>query len=127
MKKNRKRKIVNKKIKFGARIYEISLADLKKELAGSSIQENEEIFGYVDYSESKIIVDKNMSEDAIKENLVHEILHVLIDRRNLESIYKNSSIKEVVENMVEYLTPRFHSFLEDNPEFQKDFIKFPNK
>ena len=85
-------------------------------------KEGSEIQGYVDYYQSKIVINNSLSQDAEEETIVHEILHVLLDRNNLEIISKNSSIKEVVENLVTYLAPRFHSFLKDNPEFLNEFL-----
>ena len=105
-------------IKIGARIYQVEKQDLS-----SFETSTEEIQGYVDYYQSNIVINNNLSPDAEEEVLIHEILHTIIDRRNLEILASKSSVKELVENMVEYLTPRFHSFLKDNPEFLKRFTK----
>ena len=110
----------NKFLKIGGRQYEILFQDIAKELNINT--DKQEVFGYIDYGQSKIVVEKSMATDAIKEHLTHELLHALLDRKNLELISRNSTLEEVVENIVEYLAPRFHAFLEDNPNFQKDFL-----
>jgi len=108
------------KIKVGGKTYTINFEEDLTEKFG--ITGDDEVYGCIDYANSNIYVDTNMSEDSIQESLVHEILHALLDRRNLELIGKNSTIPEMVENIVEYLTPRFHAFLVDNPNFQKEIL-----
>jgi len=100
-------------IKIGARTYQVEKQKF----------EDEEVQGYVDYFQSKIVINDNLSSDAEEEVLIHEILHTIIDRKNLEILAAKSSVKELVENMVEYLTPRFHSFIKDNPELLKELTK----
>jgi len=105
-------------IKIGARTYSINKEDL------SSIENNnEEVQGYIDYNQSKIVINDNLSVDAEEEVMIHEILHAILDRKNIELLATKSDIKEFVENIVEYLTPRVHSFLKDNPDFLKKFIQ----
>lgn len=105
-------------IKIGARVFSVEKKDLKE----LSKEQGAEIQGYVDYFQSKIVLNDNLSPDAEEEVLVHEILHTILDRKNLEVLAKKSDMKELVENMVEYITPRFHSFLRDNPELLKHFL-----
>lgn len=82
----------------------------------------EDISGFIDYNQAQIYVEKNVVPDCLREEIVHELMHALLDRPNLELIAKNSSVKEIVENIVEYLTPRFHALLVDNPELQKELL-----
>ncbi len=106
-------------IKIGARTYEIQKEDLDN---FTDLPADEEVQGYIDYYQSKIVINNNLSKDAEEEVVIHEILHAIIDRKNIELLARKSDIKEIVEHFVEYVTPRFHSFLKDNPEFLKKFI-----
>lgn len=110
-------------IKIGARTYSISKENLDK----IGHETDGEVQGYVDYFQSRIIINENLSLDAEEEVLVHELLHTIIDRKNIEILARKSTPEEFVENMVEYLTPRLHSFLKDNPEFISEFVKKTNK
>jgi len=105
------------KIKIGARIYSI------KKIKFDKPSDNEEIQGYIDYDQSLIAINDSLSQDAEEEALIHEILHAVIDRKNIEILTRKCDIEELVENIVTYLTPRMHSFLKDNPDFLESIKK----
>jgi hypothetical protein len=110
-------------VKIGAKHYKINLVEMKDTIPKEENVDPSSVSGFIDYNNSEIYVEKNLKDECIRENVIHELLHGLLDRKNMEIVYKNSSIKEVVENIVEYLTPRFHAMLEDNPKFQEQFLK----
>ena len=51
-----------------------------------------------------------------QENIIHEILHALLDNAGLP--------EENLDKTIQILTPRIHAFLIDNIEFQKKFLEF---
>jgi len=103
-------------LKFGARTYTV----LEQPQPGSN-ESDEEIQGFVDYFKSQIVLNSSLSPDAKEETLIHEILHVILDRQTLELLARKSSPKELVENLVTYLTPRVHAFLRENSDFLRRF------
>lgn len=87
----------------------------------------QDVSGFIDYNQAQIYVEKDAVPDCLRESIIHELMHALLDRPNLELIAKNSSIKEIVENIVEYLTPRIHALLVDNPKLQKELLNISNR
>ena len=104
-------------LKIGSRTYSIIFSD-DDEILNSS--ENQNAFGYTDYANSKIVIKNSISNDFKKENLIHEILHTLLDNSGIEIILENSN-KITTELIISVLAPRFHQFLKDNPDVIKTF------
>lgn len=96
------------KLRIGARNFNVCLAD---EQENEIFSEEPTANGYIDYYKSDIFLKKQNSDDFIKETLIHEILHALLD---------NSGVEELnLDKTINVLTPRIHSFLLDNENFQK--------
>jgi hypothetical protein len=105
-----------KKIKVGGRNYHIKY---KTALNEQTFKEHDKAYAFVDYINSEIVLRSDVSEDFLKENLIHEILHALLD---------NSGIpEENLDKTIQILSPRIHAFITDNPEFLKFISEFEMK
>ena len=98
------------KIKIGARTYTI---EEKNETNDSTLEKNEEAFGYTEYPSSRIVIRDNVESDFKKEQIVHEMLHAICDNAGLEVILDQ---KNLVEKLVTILTPRLHDAIKNNKE-----------
>lgn len=93
-------------VRIGAKNYIVSVTEHDE-----VFWENDDIEGFIDYSRSRIVLKPN-SPDAVKETMLHEILHGLFENTGIDT--------EVdAERIVRLLTPRLHAFLKDNPGFQE--------
>ena len=61
-------------------------------------------------------IKNEVSKNYQQENIIHEILHALLDNAGLP--------EENLDKTIQILTPRIHAFLIDNIEFQKNFLEF---
>ena len=100
-------------IKIGGRIYTINLVD---SVCDETFSTHDNAYGYVDYINSKITIKNEVSKNYQQENIIHEILHALLDNAGLP--------EENLDKTIQILTPRIHAFLIDNIEFQKNFLEF---
>lgn len=67
-----------KKIKILATEYEVEEVE--------QIDKYERLIGQIEYSEQKIKIDKNISEDMKKETLIHEIIHGILEKLGLNEL-----------------------------------------
>lgn len=102
----------NYPIKIGGKKYKLSLTNHKTD---EIFKDNEEANGYIKYDLSEINIRSSNSSDVIKESIIHELLHALLDDSGVEDLN--------TEKLVKILTPRLNALLEDNPEFIMKFIK----
>ncbi len=98
-------------IKVGGKSYSINFCDT---IEDETFNENENAYGYIDYAYAKIVIRDDISSSFKQENLIHEILHSLLENTGVSE--KN------IESTIEVLAPRIHAFLIDNPEFQDQFL-----
>ena len=81
--------------------------------------EDEEVDGYINYTQSEICIDSTIAKDFQQETLLHEVLHGIVDDAKLYSFFS----EELIEKFIEVLTPRFIQILNDNPELIK-YLKY---
>lgn len=67
------------------------------------------------------IYTHNISEVVIKDTLLHECLHVLLEDITDTVVRMESKSEEVEEQIVRLLTPRLHSIFTDN-DCLRDYI-----
>ena len=67
-----------KKVKILATEYEVE--------EDEQIDKYTRLLGQIEYTEQKIKIDKNISEDLKREVLLHEILHGIFEKLNYEGI-----------------------------------------
>lgn len=99
-------------IRIGGREYKISF---ETEKTDNIFAENLNAYAYVSYTTSEIKIRKDISVDYKQENLLHELLHALLDNTGLQ--------EENLDNTINILVPRIHDLLIKNPSFQKDLIE----
>lgn len=93
--------------RIGARNYTIHITPTDPVL-----DSNPDAHGYVDYPAGRIVIRESADVTFVHENLLHEILHALIDNSGLNSeLQANIS----VERLLLVLAPRLHQFMRDNP------------
>jgi len=101
-------------LKIGARIYSV------EKWSGSEIEsftgrDSNEICGFTDYYQGKIIVNGDVSKDVREETLLHEIMHTLLDNSGISEIGKQLKEDPQVAELVATITaPRLHAMLKDN-------------
>ncbi len=101
-------------LKIGARTYSI------EKWPGTQIEsftgrDSNEICGFTDYYQSKIIINGDVSKDVREETLMHEIMHTLLDNSGIEEIGKQLKEDPHVAELVATVTaPRLHAMLKDN-------------
>ncbi len=67
-----------KKVKILATEYDVEEVE--------QIDKYTRLLGQIEYTEQKIKIDKNISEDLKREVLLHEILHGIFEKLNYEGI-----------------------------------------
>jgi len=96
-------------IKIGGRTFSVEMK------MDEILNHQPDAHGYINYQHSKIIIGNDSSGDFQAENLLHEILHALLDNSGKSEINN--------EEIIKLLTPRLHGFLIDNPLFQKNLLE----
>lgn len=104
-----------KSLKVGAKTYSIHVDSTNK-----LFLEQKEIHGYIDYTQRDIVVNGAVHATFIAENLVHEILHAIIDDAALQDVLIVDD--EFMEKVVSALTPRVLQLFVDNRSLQADII-----
>jgi Zn-dependent peptidase ImmA (M78 family) len=78
-------------------------------------KEANEVCGFTDYYQGKIVINSRMAKDVREETLMHEILHTLLDNSGIEEVSKQAkegaNLSELIATI---LAPRLHSLLKDN-------------
>lgn len=101
-------------IKIGARVYSIEKwqgADIKS-FTG---RDSNELCGFTDYYQSRIIINGELSKDIRQEALMHEIIHTILDNSGIEEIAKQLKEGPHVAGLVSSIAaPRLHALLIDN-------------
>lgn len=97
-----------KSVRVGAKVYSVEVV-----ATDEVFEENPKADAYTDYAACRIRI-RGAAKQFEEENLLHEILHTLLE---------NSGLQEEVdaEKIVKMIAPRLHGLLRDNPEFQKSF------
>lgn len=103
---------MNKLIKIGGKKYKLKLTNHKNDVI---FNENTDANGYIKYDLSEINIRSTNSDDVIKQTIIHELLHALLDDTGVDDIN--------TEKLINLLTPRLHAFFEDNQEFIFNFLK----
>lgn len=56
---------------------------------------NEKLFGFVNFAEKKIYINKNQSKSEMRDTLIHEMLHIiedeLVEETDEDNVWKESS------------------------------------
>tara|TARA_Y100000034_G_C6518277_1_gene222952 strand:- start:67 stop:396 length:330 start_codon:yes stop_codon:yes gene_type:complete len=84
--------------------------------------ENETADGYINYPHREIVIRTGINEELIKENVIHEILHALLDDAGIENTLAKLGDKDKCEALISALSPRIYQFIKDNLTFIDRFI-----
>jgi Zn-dependent peptidase ImmA (M78 family) len=90
-------------LKIGARVYSIDKWQ-GAEIKSFASRESNELCGFADYYQSRIIINGNLSKDIPQETLMHEIIHTILDNSGIEEIAKqlkeSPRVAELVSSIV---------------------------
>jgi Zn-dependent peptidase ImmA (M78 family) len=104
-------------INVGSKDYTVNFTQEDKILA-----ENETADGYINYTHREIVIRTGINEELIKENVIHEILHALLDDSGIENTIQLLNDEDKCEALVSALSPRIYQFIKDNKTFIDKFI-----
>lgn len=94
------------KFKLGTFEWTIKYLDIESVDHGETLHDSKEIH----------IITRNKTEQVMKDTLLHECLHVVLEDI-VETAIKIDDKSEVVEEqIVRLLTPRLHEMFKNNPE-----------
>lgn len=104
-------------INVGSKNYSVSFTQEDPVLAV-----NETADGYINYTHREIVIRTGINEELIKENVIHEILHALLDDSGVENTIQLLNDEDKCEALVAALSPRIYQFIKDNRSFIDKFI-----
>ena len=87
------------------------------------LAENETADGYIDYTARKIVIRAGIDEELIKENIIHEILHALLDDSGIENTIQLLNDEDKCEALISALSPRIYQFIKDNDAFIDKYVR----
>jgi hypothetical protein len=67
--------------------------------------DNEQVMGTYEQEQSRILIKSSMSRSSVRDTLVHEIIHAILQHYEMDS-----------EKIVRILTPAIVSIIRDNPQ-----------
>ena len=105
-------------ISVGSKAYTISFAKEDK-----IFLENETVDGYINYPKREIVIRTGINEELIKENVIHEVLHALLDDAGVENTLVKLNDEDKCEALISALSPRIYQFIKDNSIFIDRFIR----
>ena len=109
-------------VKIGGLTYQIIMledVDFESSLTNLSVSKEEakNVDSYINYNHLIICVRSNLHISQIKQHLLHEIIHGLIDDGAGQILLNNKD--EFIEKFVSLLSPRFYQFVVENNELFK--------
>lgn len=105
-------------INVGSKDYTVNFTQEDKILS-----ENETADGYINYTHREIVIRTGINEELIKENVIHEILHALLDDSGIENTIQLLKDEDKCEALISALSPRIYQFIKDNNDFIDKFIR----
>ena len=97
------------KLNIGSKDYNIIFTKEDKIL-----HENQTVDGYINYPQRKIVIRTGIDRELIKENIIHEILHALLDDSGVENTLVLLKDEDKIEALISALSPRIYQFVKDN-------------
>lgn len=104
---------MTKTCRIGARKYSIVITGDDETLIA-----NPDAHGYIDYPAGKIVLRAAEDMSFVRENLMHEVLHALIDDSGLNT----AGVDVSHERFVAVLTPRLVQFMQENQALLADLF-----
>jgi len=104
-------------INIGSKDYSVNFTKEDKILS-----ENETADGYINYTHREIVIRTGINKELIKQNVIHEILHALLDDSGIENTIQLLNDEDKCESLITALTPRIYQFIKDNKTFIDKFI-----
>jgi Zn-dependent peptidase ImmA (M78 family) len=105
-------------INVGSKDYTVNFTQEDKILS-----ENETADGYINYTHREIVIRTGIDKELIKENVIHEILHALLDDSGIENTIQLLKDEDKCEALISALSPRIYQFIKDNNDFIDKFIR----
>jgi hypothetical protein len=105
-------------INVGSKNYTVNFTQEDKILS-----ENETADGYINYTHREIVIRTGIDKELIKENVIHEILHALLDDSGIENTIQLLKDEDKCEALISALSPRIYQFIKDNNDFIDKFIR----
>lgn len=83
-------------------------SDISVEFQESIVVENDPAMGTYEQEQSRILIKSGMSQSSVRDTLMHEILHAILQHYSMDS-----------EKIVRVMTPALVSLMRDNPHLVK--------
>lgn len=85
-------------------------SDIEVSFLPSVVVDNEPAMGSYEQEQSRILVKEGMSVSSVRDTLMHELIHAILQHYEMDS-----------EKLVRVITPALVSLLRDNPKLVEFF------